>query len=128
MKLFVLVAGLALLLAAEPMVAHHAFAAEFDAKQPVKFKAVVTKMEWTNPHVWIYMNVVDESGKLVNWGFEMGAPHQVQNQGWTRTTLKVGDNVTAFVHPGAAGQAVGLCVKFVMADGKEVFQRGAGVD
>jgi uncharacterized protein DUF6152 len=85
--------GFGLLVAAAPIAAHHSFAAEFDAKQPVTIKGKVTRVAWTNPHVWIYLNVADESGKLTNWGFEMGAPHLVQNRGWTRTTVKIGDEL-----------------------------------
>jgi len=82
-----------LLATAAPALAHHSFAAEYDVTQPITIRGHVTKIAWTSPHVWIYMNVADESGKLVNWGFEMGAPHQVQNQGWNRNTLKVGDEI-----------------------------------
>jgi hypothetical protein len=89
--------GLALvlgLLAAVPLVAHHSFSAEFDSAKPVTLKGWVTKIDWTNPHVWIYMNVKDEkTGAMTNWGFEMGPPHLLQGQGWTRTSLKIGDEV-----------------------------------
>jgi len=87
-----LVGGL-LLSAAAPVFAHHSFSAEFDAAKPVTLKGFVTKIDWTNPHVWIYINVKDEKGVTSNWGFEMGPPHLLQGQGWTRTSLKIGDEV-----------------------------------
>ena len=77
-----------------PAVAHHSFAAEFDASQPITLKGVVTRIEWTNPHVWFYINVADEAGTITRWGLEMGAPHQLQTRGWTRDSMKLGDQVT----------------------------------
>jgi hypothetical protein len=82
-----------MMVAAAPVVAHHSFAAEFDASKPITIKGKVTKIVWTNPHVWIYLNVPDQAGKIVNWGFEMGAPHQVRGRGWDRDTLKAGDEI-----------------------------------
>jgi hypothetical protein len=77
------------------LVAHHSFAAEFDAAKPVTLTGTVTKVEWTNPHVWIYLNVKDKAtGQVTNWGFEMGPPHGLQRRGWRRETLKLGDEVT----------------------------------
>lgn len=86
--------GVGLMVAAVPVAAHHSFAAEFDAAQPITIKGKVTKISWTNPHVWIYLNVADEkTGKVENWGFEMGAPQQVRARGWSRETLKAGDEL-----------------------------------
>ncbi|HLH29798.1 MAG TPA: DUF6152 family protein [Terriglobia bacterium] len=76
------------------LMAHHSFAAEFDSAKQVKMTGVVTKIDWTNPHVWFYLDVKDESGKITNWGFEMGPPHMLQAGGWTRTTMKLGDIVS----------------------------------
>jgi Family of unknown function (DUF6152) len=85
----------ALVAAAAPVVAHHSFAAEFDGTKRIQLTGVVTKVEWTNPHVWFYVNVKDEAtGKLVNWGAEMGSPNALNRSGWTRNTMQVGMVVT----------------------------------
>src|SRR5215475_7958559 len=87
----VVLSGALLLTAAAPLLAHHSFAAEFDAKQRIELTGVVTKIEWTNPHVWFYVNVQDPAtGKWVNWGAEMGSPNALMRTGWTRNTMKVG--------------------------------------
>jgi hypothetical protein len=77
-----------------PVEAHHAFSAEFDADKPVKLTGSVTKLDWTNPHAWIYLDVKDASGKVVNWGFELASPNGLMRNGWTRFSLKPGDVVT----------------------------------
>src|SRR6185503_20041266 len=83
----------ALIAATMPLMAHHSFAAEFDSTKVVKLTGTVTKIDWTNPHVWFYVDVKDENGKITNWRFEMGPPHLLQGSGWTRTTIKIGDTV-----------------------------------
>src|SRR5213593_1384306 len=89
----VFAAGL-LLLSSIAVFAHHAFQAEYDATKPVKVTGVVKKVEWTNPHVWFYVDVKDDSGKVANWGFEMGSPNGLMRAGWTRKSMKLGDVVT----------------------------------
>ncbi len=84
---------LALGAAVTPAVAHHSFAAEYDSKKPVTLRGIVTKVDWMNPHVYFYMDVKDEAGNIVNWGLEMGPPAGLQRSGWTRNTMKVGDEV-----------------------------------
>lgn len=75
-------------------IAHHSFAAEFDSEKPISIKGIVTKVEWANPHVWIFLNVEDEAtGEVVNWGAELGPPHQLQRRGWRRNTLTIGTEI-----------------------------------
>jgi Family of unknown function (DUF6152) len=74
--------------------AHHSFAAQYDSSKPVNLNGVVTKVEWTNPHVYIYIDSTDAKTKKVsNWGFEMGPPHMLQKQGWKRNSLKIGETI-----------------------------------
>src|SRR6185437_11704835 len=76
-----------LAVAAAPSEAHHSFAAEYDSAKPVTVTGVVTRIEWTNPHAYIYVDVTDKNGKVTNWGFEMGPPHMLQRAGWKKNSL-----------------------------------------
>ena len=89
-KLTVVVAGLALLLAAVPLMAHHAFSAEFEANKPVELKGTVTEMEWINPHTWIHIDVKGPDGKVTNWMVEGGAPNAMFRRGFTKNSLPAG--------------------------------------
>ena len=87
-----LLAAVALASMAAASQAHHSFAAEYDTNKPVKLTGVLTKLEWTNPHVYIYIDVTDEAtSKVTNWAFEMGPPHMLQKSGWKKNELKLGE-------------------------------------
>jgi len=93
--LTVAVASLAgLLLTAVPVVAHHSFAAEYDASKPIKLTGTVTKIEWTNPHCFFYIDVKTDAGKVENWALELGNPNALLRNGWTPKSVKIGDEVT----------------------------------
>jgi V8-like Glu-specific endopeptidase len=89
-----LAAGLGLALFASSVSAHHSFAAEYDNNKQITVKGVVQKVAWVNPHAYVYIDVTDESGKVTTWAFESLSPNALARQGWSRTSLKVGETVT----------------------------------
>jgi hypothetical protein len=89
-----LFAAFGILASTMPLLAHHSFEAEYDFKKPMKVTGTVTKMEWMNPHARFYVDVKDESGKVTNWNFELGAVPVLLKQGWRKDALKPGDAVT----------------------------------
>lgn len=93
--LAVFVAGAGLLVTASlPLAAHHSFAAEFDSAKAVTLQGTVTKLDWMNPHIWIYLDTKDDSGTVAHWQCEGGPPNTLTRNGWSRDSLKVGDQVT----------------------------------
>ena len=92
-KHFLIVVGV-VVAAAQPVPAHHSFAAEFDSNKPVTLKGTVTKLEWANPHIWVYLDVKDNQGTLQHWQCEGGPPNTLTRNGWTRDSLKTGDQIT----------------------------------
>ena len=121
-KVAAFAAAVGLVLTTAGAIAHHSFAAEFDANRPLNLKGVVTKIEWMNPHTYFYLDVTAGDGKVVNWGMEMGSPNGLMRAGWTRNTLKVGDEVTVEGAQAKDGTNVGNAVAVVLvATGKRLF-------
>jgi hypothetical protein len=89
---FGLIAGLGVLLAAVPLLAHHSFSAEYDSNKPVQLRGIVTKLDWMNPHVYFCLDV-EADGKVTNWGLEMGPPNMLERSGWTKNTIQIGTEV-----------------------------------
>jgi hypothetical protein len=89
-----LLASSSFFVTALPVAAHHSFPAQYDVNKPIKLTGKVTKVEWTNPHIFIYADVTDANGAVASWAFEMGGPNALLRQGWKRDSLKPGDLVT----------------------------------
>ena len=126
-KLFVMVAGVGLLLAAVvPVAAHHAFAAEFDANQPVTLKGAITKVEWTNPHIWIFVDVKGDDGKAVNWAVEGGAPNALFRRGFNKNSLAVGTEVVMEGYHAKDGSNKINGRNMALPDGRTLFLGSSG--
>jgi len=127
---FVLIAASFVVAAAVPMLEHHSIAAEFDSTKTVTVTGTVTKLDWMNPHIWVYLSVKDASGKVTNWQFEGGPPNSLRRNGWTKDALKEGDTVTvegirAKDPVNAEGAYVGNARNVTLPGGRRVFSGSA---
>jgi Family of unknown function (DUF6152) len=111
---------LGLATAALPAMAHHSFAAEYDSNKPITLHGVVTSVEWMNPHARFYVDVKDDNGKTTNWEFELGSPNGLMRAGWTRNSLKKGDEVTVKGSRAKDGSNLVNASRIMMPDGRPV--------
>ena len=120
-------AAIAMTMLGAPLVAHHAFSAEFDASQPVTLKGAVTKVEWINPHSWLYIDVKDQAtGKVVSWKVEMGAPNQLLRRGWNKSSLPAGTEVVVEGYRAKNGSDIANGGNVTLADGRKLFVGSSG--
>src|SRR5262249_33649047 len=111
---------LAAVLLVIPVYAHHPFSAEYDANKPVTTMGTVTKVEWENPHAHIYMDVKGDNGQTTNWNVELGNPKKLQNMGWKRDTVKMGDHITVEGWKARDGSNRANANTVTLADGKKM--------
>jgi len=104
-----------------PALAHHSFAAEFDAASPIELTGTVTKVAWANPHTFFFMDVENASGEIESWALEMGSPNGLMRRGWTRDTMKIGDVVTVTGSRAKDGSFKGNARSVMLQNGKRLF-------
>ena len=100
---------------------HHSFASEFDSTKPVELKGTVSRLDWVNPHAWIYLDVKDAKGNVTHWAFELGSPTILMRQGWSRNSLKRGDVVTVSGSRSKDGSNLANARTVRRADGTRIF-------
>ena len=110
-----------LLLATVPLVAHHSFAAQYDSLQMITLKGTITKVEWTNPHMYVYVDVKDASGKVTNWGLEGYPPNTLKRTGFPREILKIGETITVTAYKAKDGSNTGAGREVTFPDGTKKF-------
>jgi hypothetical protein len=124
-KLAVALAGAGLILAAAPVWAHHAFAAEFDVNRPLKLRGTVTKMDWINPHSWIHIDVKGTDGTVVNWMIEGGSPNVLLRLGFSKDALPAGSEIVMDGYQAKDGSNRGVGKVLTFADGRKLFLGGS---
>ena len=122
-KIILSAAGVAALLtlATTPGWAHHSFAAEFDARQPVHFTGTVTRMQWTNPHVWIHVDVTQPDGAVEKWAIEAGTPNVLFRRGFTKESLTAGTEIIVDGYRAKDGSRRANGRNLTFADGRTLF-------
>ena len=110
-----------------PALAHHSAIAEYDLAKPVKVSGTVTRVEWTNPHIWFYVDVKNPDGTVTNWGFSGGAPGVLQRRGISRTAMKIGDQVVVQGFRAKDGSSNGSGDSVTFPDGRRVFTAMEGL-
>ena len=125
-KLVRLSLGAALVLAAAPLFAHHSFSAEYDIDRPITLKGTLTKLEWVNPHGWIYLDVKNDDGKVVNWAIEFGGPNSLLRRGVRKTDFPLGTELVVKGYRAKSGSPTinGTSVKF--PDGRNLYTGSSG--
>lgn len=118
--------GIGVMLLSSALRAHHAFSAEFDANNPVTLKGVVTRVDWINPHSWLYIDVKDASGKVVPWKIEMGAPNQLLRRGWNKKSLPPGTEVVVEGYRAKNGSDIANGGNVTLANGNKMFVGSSG--
>ena len=116
------------LLSAQTLSAHHSFAAEFDLNSPVTLTGLVTRVDWGNPHIWVFLDVKSDTGTLSNWGVEGGAPNALFRNGWRKDSLKVGDTVTVEGSKAKDGSLRANADRVTLPDGRRVFAGSSSGD
>lgn len=125
-RYFWMAAGLGLMLAAVPVWAHHAFAAEFDAKKPVHLEGVVTKVELINPHAWIHVDAKGPDGKVTSWMIEAGSPNVLLRRGFTKQSVPTGTQVVVDGYQSKDGSMRANGRDITLPDGKKLFLGSSG--